>query len=115
MLVVTTDESDLESVARRALPESATDQEVTELVSAVHAANPGLNLDQIYPGMSIVVPTEAAGGGAAATPAPDATAAAVLAQLLSQIETEITSLGSNLPTSVSQEWIGQLNSLMGQQ
>jgi hypothetical protein len=109
MVITPTDESDVESVARRALPESATDQEVAEPVSAIHEANPGPNLDQIQPGIAIVVPTTA-------TPAQAVSVAAntVQAQLVSQIETAIGSLGSNLPASVSAEWKEQLQSLMGQ-
>jgi hypothetical protein len=57
MIIRTRRKSTHESVARGVLPASAPKQGVSDLVSAIRAANPCADLDAIQPGMAIVVPT----------------------------------------------------------
>jgi hypothetical protein len=112
MSFVTTDESTLEAVARRVLPASATDQLVTQMVSALKAANPSLNPDNIPSGTSIVVPA------APSTTTDPGVASALLAGLETQIASAVTALkpaaNSNSAAfgQVANEWIGQLSKLI---
>jgi len=113
MIVQTTNETDLESVARQALPTSASEQTVSQTVSAILAANPGLNLDSITPGMVIIVPNTST------TLAGPATAAeAILSRVESALTTAIREFATiaaqaNTPalTAVTQQWIAQVNAL----
>jgi hypothetical protein len=121
MIIQTTNQPNLEAVARQALPTSATNQAITELVLAIRSANPGLDLDSIQPGMTILVPISSA-----TTTGPSAVAKTLLAQVESQVATAIRELSklahpesaattpaaeSTPLTAVTQQWIAQVNRL----
>jgi hypothetical protein len=113
MIIQTTNQSDLETLARQALPASATEQDVTATMTAIRSANPALNLDTIQPGMTIVVP-------ATSTTVANATAVTNtrFAELESQVAAAITELTplaqqseSEAFATVTEQWIAQVGNL----
>jgi hypothetical protein len=121
MIIQTTNQTDLETLARQALPASATNQAVTELVSTIRSANPGLDLAIIQPGMTILIPISSA-----TTTHPSTLAQSVLAQAESQIATAIQELSQlahpkstettpaaepSRLTAMTQQLIAQVNKL----
>jgi hypothetical protein len=113
MIVQTTDETDLESVARRALPTSASEQTVSQTVSAIWAANPGLNLDSITPGMVIIVPNTSTtlAGPAIAAEAILSRVESALTAAIRELATTATQTNTPALTAVTQQWIAQVNAL----
>jgi hypothetical protein len=115
MIIQVTTQTNIDTVARQALPASATDQTVAQLVSAIRAANPGVNLDTIQPGMPIIIP-------ASPTAADDQSAFAQT--MLNQLEFEaveaiaelapLAASGPGVFATVIQQWISGLNSLTAQ-